>query len=129
MPPKKRGLSDAAPQNKRPKVASRGTVSQPIVLDTQQSLLRLSPRKALVKAAQTADFESQLRESQAVTAPTRRSTFTLQLRSYLRLLFGPVIQAEDAIVAPAEGSEAATADLDALYDMSTWDNDCNTEDN
>ncbi|KAI1666439.1 hypothetical protein L13192_10123 [Pyrenophora tritici-repentis] len=78
MPPKKRGLSDAAPQNKRPKVASRGTVSQPIVLDTQQSLLRLSPRKALVKAAQTADFESQLRESQAVTAPTRRSNLGLQ---------------------------------------------------
>jgi hypothetical protein len=81
MPPKKRGLSGAAPQNKRPKVASRGTVSQPIVLDTQQSVLRLSPRKALVKAAQTADFESQLRESQA----------------------------EDVIVAPAKGSEAATA--------------------
>jgi hypothetical protein len=58
MLPKKRGLSGAAPQNKRLKVASCGTVSQPIVLNTQQSLLRLLPRKALVKAAQTADFES-----------------------------------------------------------------------
>jgi hypothetical protein len=86
MPPKKRGLSGAAPQNKRLKVPSRGTVRQPIVLDTQQSLLRLSPRKALVKAAQTVNFESQLRESQA----------------------------EDAIVVPAKGSEAATAAKGAI---------------
>jgi len=86
MPPKKRGFSGAAAQNKRPKVTSRSTVSQPIVLDPQQSSLRLSPRKALFKASQTADFESQLRESQA----------------------------EDAIVAPAEGSEAATAAKGAI---------------
>jgi hypothetical protein len=86
MPPKKRGLSGAASQNKRPKVASCGTVSQPIVLDTQRSLLRLSPCKALVKAAPTADLESQLRESQA----------------------------EDTIVAPAEGSKAATAAKGAI---------------
>jgi hypothetical protein len=81
MPPKKRGFSSAAAPNKRQKVASRGTASQAIVLDTQQSFLRLSPRKALFTTSQALKFESQLRESHA----------------------------EDAIVAPAEGSEAATA--------------------
>jgi hypothetical protein len=48
MPPKKRGISSAAALDKRQKFSSRGTASQPIVLDTQQLLLRLSPCKALV---------------------------------------------------------------------------------
>lgn len=87
MPPKKRGFSGAAAQTKRLKVASRGTASQPIVLDTQPSSLRLSPRKALVEASQAASFESQLRKSQA----------------------------EDAIVVPAEGSKAATAAKEAIH--------------
>ena len=81
MPPKRRGSSSAAALKKRLKVPSRGTASQPIMLDTQPSLPRLSPRKALVESSQAPNFESQLRESQA----------------------------EDAIVAPIEGSEAATA--------------------
>jgi hypothetical protein len=86
MPPKKRGLSSTAPQNKHLKVASCGTVSQPIVLNTQQLLLRLLPCKALVKAAQTAVFELQLHK----------------------------LQAEDTIVGPAKGSKAATAAKSAI---------------
>jgi hypothetical protein len=51
------------------------------VLDTQPLLPRLSPCEVLVESSQAPNFESQLRESQA----------------------------EDAIVAPIEGSKAATA--------------------
>jgi hypothetical protein len=85
MLPKRRGSSSAAAPKKCPKVASRGTASQPIVLDTQPLLPRLLPRKALVELSQAPNFESQLRESQA----------------------------EETIIAPIEGSEAATAALSA----------------
>jgi hypothetical protein len=80
MPAKKRVSSDAVTPNKRLKVASRNTASQPIEHDTQLSLPCISPRKALLKASQALDFESQLCE----------------------------LQAEDAIFAPAKGSEEAT---------------------
>jgi hypothetical protein len=59
---------------------SYSTASRPVVFDTQPSSPRLSPRKALVQASQAPNFESRFRESQA----------------------------EDAIVAPAEGSKAAS---------------------
>jgi hypothetical protein len=80
MPAKKRVSSDTATPNKRLKVASRNTASQPIEHDTQLSLPCIAPRKALLEASQALDFKSRLRESQA----------------------------EDVIVAPAKGSEEAT---------------------
>jgi len=80
MPAKKRVLSIAATPNRRLKVASRNTASQPIKLDNQLPLPFISPRKALIEASQALNFESRLRESQA----------------------------EDAIVPPAEGSGKAT---------------------
>jgi hypothetical protein len=58
------------------------------VLNTQQLLLRLSPCKALVTTSQAPNFESQLCD----------------------------LQAEDAIVAPTEGSKAATAAKGALHE-------------
>ncbi|KAI2478918.1 hypothetical protein Ptr902_09884 [Pyrenophora tritici-repentis] len=71
----------AAPStaNKRAKGASRGTgsESQPVLIDdSQQALpLRVSPRKALTatqaEAAET--FEAEIRESQAIVAPTEGS--------------------------------------------------------
>ncbi|KAI1670732.1 hypothetical protein L13192_06248 [Pyrenophora tritici-repentis] len=71
----------AAPStaNKRAKGASRGTgsESQPVLIDdSQQALpLRVSPRKALAatqaEAAET--FEAEIRESQAIVAPTEGS--------------------------------------------------------
>ncbi|KAI1669709.1 hypothetical protein L13192_05225 [Pyrenophora tritici-repentis] len=61
-----------------------GTVSQPVLVDTQPSpLSRLSPRKALTEASQQPTFESLLRETQP----------------------------EEAIASPTEGSEEATAAL------------------
>jgi hypothetical protein len=91
MPSKKRDLNALVTPNKRAKVAPRSTASQPITLETQLSSPRLSPRKALVESSQATTFESQLRESQA----------------------------EDAIVAPAEGSEGATAALSEAADEAT----------
>ncbi|KAI0569226.1 Dimer-Tnp-hAT domain-containing protein, partial [Pyrenophora tritici-repentis] len=71
----------AAPStaNKRAKGASRGagSESQPVLIDdSQQALpLRVSPRKALAatqaEAAET--FEAEIRESQAIVAPTEGS--------------------------------------------------------
>ncbi|KAI1522757.1 hypothetical protein PtrEW4_011645 [Pyrenophora tritici-repentis] len=91
MPLKKRVLNALVTPNKRAKVAPRSTASQPIIIETQSSLSRLSPRKALVEASRATNFESQLRESQA----------------------------KDAIVAPAEGSEEATAALSKAADEAT----------
>jgi hypothetical protein len=84
MPPKKRASDDLTRPKKRVKSSTaRGTVSQPIPVDSQlsPSPSRLSPRRALVEASQASTFESQLRESRP----------------------------EDAIVAATEGSERVTA--------------------
>jgi hypothetical protein len=84
MPPTKRASENLTRPKKRVKSSTaRGTVSQPIAVDTQllPSPSCLSPRRALVEASQASTFESQLRESRP----------------------------EDAIVAPTEGSERVTA--------------------
>jgi hypothetical protein len=84
MPPTKRASDDLTRPKKRVKFSTaRGTVSQPIAVDSQLSPLpsRLSPRRALVEASQASTFESQLRESRP----------------------------EDAIIAPTECSEKVTA--------------------
>jgi hypothetical protein len=96
--PPKRPCGDAFAPNKRARVAARGTELQPINIDKSQQLpQRLSPRKALAIAASQATepptFESQLRESQL----------------------------EAAIVAPTEGSSAATVAI-------TEDNEDGNED-
>jgi hypothetical protein len=95
MPPKKRASDDLTRPKKRVKSSTaRGTVSQPIPVDSQlsPSPSRLSPRRALAEASQASTFESQLRESRP----------------------------EDAIVAPTEGSERATAaSLAAALDNET----------
>jgi hypothetical protein len=97
MPAKKRVSSIAATPNKRLKVASRNTTSQPIELDTQLSLPCISLRKALIEASQAPNFES---------------------------------QAEDAIVAPAEGSDKATIALSKATDEAANENfDAHLEDN
>jgi hypothetical protein len=84
MPPKKRASDDLTRPKKRVKSSTaRGTVSQPIPVDSQlsPSLSCLSPRRALVEASQASTFKSQLRESRP----------------------------EDDIVAPTKGSERVTA--------------------
>jgi hypothetical protein len=102
MPAKKRVSSIAATPNKRLKVTSRNTTSQPIELDTQLPLPCISPRKALIEASQAPNFESRLRESQA----------------------------EDTIVAPAEGSDKATIALSKAIDEAANENfDAHLEDN
>ncbi|KAI1664634.1 hypothetical protein L13192_10753 [Pyrenophora tritici-repentis] len=72
MPPTKRASDDLTRPKKRVKSSTaRGTVSQPIAVDSQ-----LSPRRALVEASQALTFESQLRESRpedAIVAPTEGS--------------------------------------------------------
>jgi len=83
--PPKRLRKDAFITNKRAKVVARSTKSQPINVDESQQLSqRPSPRKALaIAVSQTTEpptFESQLRESQP----------------------------EAAVIAPTEGSSAAT---------------------
>jgi hypothetical protein len=72
--------------NKRPKLS--GTASQPINVDVSQSQ-RISPRKAIVAATQATQG----------TQATAASTFESRLRD---------TQAADALVAPTEGSKAAT---------------------
>jgi hypothetical protein len=81
MASKKRPTDSAAAPNKRVKPAARSTASQSLPIDSQLSLSRLSPHRALREAPQASTFESQLRKSQP----------------------------EDAIIAPTEGSEIATA--------------------
>jgi hypothetical protein len=82
--PPKRQRRDVFAPNKRARVAARDTESQPDIDKSQQLPQRLSPRKAQAIAAsqvtEPSTFESQLRESQL----------------------------EAAIVAPTEGSSAAT---------------------
>ncbi|KAI1522867.1 Dimer-Tnp-hAT domain containing protein, partial [Pyrenophora tritici-repentis] len=98
--PPKRPRGDAFAPNKRARVAARGTESQPIDIDkSQQPAQRLSPRKALAittsQATEPPTFESQLRESQP----------------------------EAAIVAPTEGSSAATAVITEDDEDSNEDSD------
>jgi hypothetical protein len=98
--PPKRPHKNAFTPNKRAKVAARGTKSQPFNIDESHQLpQRLSPRKALAIAASQATepptFESQFRESQP----------------------------EAAIVAPAEGSSAATVAITEEDEDSS--EDCN----
>ncbi|EDU44998.1 hypothetical protein PtrSN002B_011861 [Pyrenophora tritici-repentis] len=84
MPPTKRAFDDLTRPKKRVKsFTARGTVSQPIAVDSQLSPSPscLSSRRALVEASQASTFKSQLCESRP----------------------------EDAIVAPTEGSERVTA--------------------
>ena len=98
--PPKRPRGDAFAPNKRARVAARGTESQPIDIGkSQQPAQRLSPRKALAittsQATEPPTFESQLRESQP----------------------------EAAIVAPTEGSSAATAAITEDNEDSNEDSD------
>jgi hypothetical protein len=80
MPPKRAAITSSA-LSKRAKVTSKGTYSQPIVLQNSQQSEHLSLRRVLVNSRLSDDtFESQLREA----VP------------------------KDAIVAPDEASKAAT---------------------
>jgi hypothetical protein len=80
MPSKRRVQDVVVASTKRLKGMPRGTLSQPIPIESPLSSPRLSPRKALVKASQASNFEARLRETQA----------------------------EEAIIPPIEGSEEAT---------------------
>jgi hypothetical protein len=98
--PPKRPHKNAFTPNKRAKVAARGTKSQPFNIDKSHQLpQRLSPRKALAIAA-----------SQATKPPTFKSQFRES-------------QPKAAIVAPAEGSSAATVAITEEDEDSS--EDCN----
>ncbi|KAL6173194.1 hypothetical protein ACJQWK_00756 [Exserohilum turcicum] len=80
MPPKRRVQAIVATPPKRSQGVPRGTLSQPISIESPPSSSRLSPRQALVEASQVSSFEARLRETQA----------------------------REAIIPPADGSEEAT---------------------
>ena len=80
MPPKRRVQAIVATPPKRSRGVPRGTLSQPISIESPPSSSRLSPRQALVEASQVSSFEARLRETQA----------------------------REAIIPPADGSEEAT---------------------
>ncbi|KAH7563688.1 Dimerhypothetical proteinTnphypothetical proteinhAT domainhypothetical proteincontaining protein [Bipolaris maydis] len=80
MPPKRRVQAVVATPSKRSRGVPRGTLSQPISIESPPSSSRLSPRQALVEASQVSSFEARLRETQA----------------------------QEAIIPSADGSEEAT---------------------
>jgi hypothetical protein len=69
----KRGSADPLAPRKRVKSTSRGTQSQPVVIEDSQQSQRLSPRQVLIKSRLSDDtFESQLRSAApeaAIVAP------------------------------------------------------------
>jgi hypothetical protein len=94
MPPKRR-VNDAAatPSKRARRPAASGSDSQPIPAESQLSQPRQSPCKAIREASQASNFESQLRKAWP----------------------------EDAVVAPTEGSEQATAASLAADEVATYE--------
>jgi hypothetical protein len=80
MPPKRAAITSSA-LRRRAKVTTKGTYSQPIVLQDSQQSERLSPRRALVNSRLS------------------NNTFELQLRKAVP---------KDAIVAPDEATKTTT---------------------
>lgn len=81
----KRARSNAAAAlNKRQKLSPLPINSQPVVVNDSQLSQRPSPRKALIDASQSTDFESRLRDSQpedAIVAPPKSSSVALTVAS------------------------------------------------
>ena len=94
MPPKRR-VDDAAatPSKRARRPAASGSASQPILVESQLSQPRQSPRRAMREASQASNFESRLRKARP----------------------------EDAVVAPTEGSEQATAASSAAEEVATYE--------
>ncbi|KAI1667996.1 Dimer-Tnp-hAT dimerization containing protein [Pyrenophora tritici-repentis] len=94
MPPKRR-VDDAAatPSKRARRSAASGFASQPILVESQLSQPRQSPRRAISEASQALNFESRLRKARP----------------------------EDTVVAPTEGSEQATAASSAADEVATYE--------
>ncbi|KAI1522473.1 hypothetical protein PtrSN001C_011831 [Pyrenophora tritici-repentis] len=94
MPPKRR-VDDAAatPSKRARRPAASGFASQPILVESQLSQPRQSPRRAISEASQALNFESRLRKARP----------------------------EDTVVAPTEGSEQATAASSAADEVATYE--------
>ncbi|KAI1670746.1 Dimer-Tnp-hAT dimerization containing protein [Pyrenophora tritici-repentis] len=93
MPPKRR-VDDAAatPSKRARRPAASGFASQPILVESQLSQPRQSPRRAISEASQALNFESRLRKARP----------------------------EDTVVAPTKGSEQATAASSAADEVATY---------
>ncbi|KAI2484851.1 Dimer-Tnp-hAT domain containing protein [Pyrenophora tritici-repentis] len=94
MPPKRR-VDDAAatPSKRARRSAASGFASQPILVESQLSQPRQSPRRAISEASQALNFESRLRKARP----------------------------KDTVVAPTEGSEQATAASSAADEVATYE--------